>query len=273
MNYENLTAEEMRKLLLEDKLCADYMTENKYEELFGYESEFDDPNAKVLNFCVSGLNQYEKYNRDIPKTPIEELFKEAERRNRKMVGFRVLKRTSIAAVVFIITILLTQIVSLAFGFDFFGYIFNWNNKDSVEIVNNSVTTDNLNNDNEEDIIDIEYSRITDIEWINLISPYIIENYIFDYANYSKFFEQKSFTIRVVNDYNNFIIVNIENSVLTYVEKNDNTKVEEIEIDGINFSLFENMEDNQIIWIYDGFLYTIRTDLPIETVKEIINNYY
>jgi hypothetical protein len=50
----------------------------------------------------------------------------------------------------------------------------------------------------------------------------------------------------------------------------------MEIIGIyteDYSDSNNMEDFQVIWEHDGFLYNLGAFLPLEEIEKIIENYY
>jgi len=65
-NYKEISAQELREMLLNNTLDVDLMDLEEYEKLFGYEIELDEPSGVVLSFCNKGLERYEYYGVDVP---------------------------------------------------------------------------------------------------------------------------------------------------------------------------------------------------------------
>jgi hypothetical protein len=115
-NYNELSAEELRELLLKGELLHELMTEEDYTALLDIESDFDDPSEKVIDFCYEGLSVLPKYS-DIGKRDfdINELMDIVE--NRKPVRKqKKLKKAFLIAAAVIISILAIQIVAVAMGY-------------------------------------------------------------------------------------------------------------------------------------------------------------
>jgi len=257
-NYDSLTPQELRELFLNNTINPDFMGLEEYEKLFGYETDSDDPNGDILSFCANGLEKYEKYN--MPKPPIEKVLF----RGKKRVFPKTAKRIFAAVAVLVAMISLTQIVSLALGFNMFGFIFNWSNKDAVEIKN---PAPNLTD--EKTIIEYTDIRDIDADWIELVPPYIIENYEFDNARYRNIQGDENFVIYFKDDNSNQLSLSISNSAVHYIEKDDGGFTEEIVIDGTTYTVFTNTGEYKVVWENGGYLYYLNTFLPIETVREII----
>ena len=290
--YENLNAEQLREMCLNSEIDVDFMAMEDYEKLFGYEMELDEPQADVLIFCTNGLDKYEKYRNDAPKPSLDKIFKEHYRWERKKF---VLKATQLAAsvvAVVAITALLAQGVSMALGFDLFGYVYNWFKPHSIEIstvtpdkdeihdwreirttANNSDFTDEpIGNDQ---IIIEDYDRIEDIsdEWLSRVSPWILERYEFSSAQFMNLMGDIEFVIYFTDDSDNNLILTVQNKPMIYVEREDELYVDEIEVNGIKFAIFKNIEDYQVMWSYDDMLHILNAHLPLDEVKGIVEGYY
>jgi hypothetical protein len=290
--YSNLNALELRELFLNNALDANLMSLEDFEKLFGCEIELDDSRADVLAFCSNGLNQYEKYSRDIQMPPLDELLQEhycRNRKNRNRVFVKVTRAAAFIVLAFTLTALLAQGVAMALGFDLFGYIFNWLKPDTVEITTmeqrdddtfdspflNSEPADLPDNEIENDIVFLDFERIEEIneDWVNRISPWLIENYDFFNGSFMNFYGDISFDVFFTDENGSFISLTIQNTPMFYAEKDDENFAEEITVNGITFAIFNNMEDFQVIWEHDEFLYNLGAFLPLEVVLEIVRNYY
>ncbi|MDR2532397.1 MAG: DUF4367 domain-containing protein [Oscillospiraceae bacterium] len=296
--YNNLTALELREMFLDNTLDTDLMEQDDFEKLFGYEIELGEPSADVISFCSNGLNEYEYYGKDIQMPPLSDIYKELERRTRRNRGRAFAKVTQVAAsivLVIALTALLAQGVAMALGFDLFGYIFNWFRPDTVEITNmeqqpdgsfdsphlNATTTDtdpaepDDGTEIEDEFVFLDFERIEDIddEWLSRVSPWLVERYEFSSGDYISFFGEQKFEIYFLDENNDFISLLIQNLSMHYAEIDDEKLVEKITVNGITFKVFNNMEDFQVVWEFGEHLYRLNTFLPIETMKEIIRNYY
>ena len=56
-----MTYDELCKLLPNNELDHEHMSEDDYELLIKNESELDNPNADVVEFCIAGLKKYPQY--------------------------------------------------------------------------------------------------------------------------------------------------------------------------------------------------------------------
>jgi hypothetical protein len=291
----NLSAQELREIFLNNTLDADLMSMNDYEKLFDYETELSESNSDILVFCSSALNQFDDYCIDVPKSPFEAIIKKYERNNRRIRKNTAFKATQRVAAIFVITAvtaLLAQGISMAFGFDLFKFIRNWLFDEAVEITTIEIDDDDVfdltllqsSNDNEnsseninaeDEIIFLDFEQIDDIYevWLNRISPFLINHYEFDVAYYFKVLSDEKFEIHFIDKNDNLLVLLIQNMPMRYYEKEDDGYIKEITANGITFTIFNNMEDFQVIWEYEGLLYNLGAFLPLETIEEIINNYY
>jgi hypothetical protein len=293
--YNNLTVLELREMFLNNTLDTDLMNQNDFEKLFGYEIELDEPSADVISFCSNGLNEYEYYGKDIQMPPLSDIYKELERRTRRNRSRAFAKVTQVAVsivLVIALTALLAQGVAMALGFDLFGYIFNWFRPDTVEITIiipdddgihhlpvHTATTAPTEPDNsteiEDEFVFLDFERIEDIdeEWLNRVSPWLVERYEFSHGQYLSFHGEREFNIVFMDGSGTQVFLTIKDLSMHYVEIDDDKLVEEVTLNGIMFKIFNNIEDFQVVWEHDDLLYTLNTFLPFEAVKEIIWNYY
>jgi hypothetical protein len=295
--YNNLTALELREMFLNNTLDTDLMNQDDFEKLFGYEIELDEPSADIISFCSNGLNEYEYYGKDIQMPPLSEIYKEFERRTRRNRGRAFAKVTQVAAsivLVIALTALLAQGVAMALGFDLFGYIFNWFNKDTVFIttivpdddeihhlpVHTATTDTDLTEPDdgtevEDEFVFLDFERIEDIdeEWLSRVSPWLVEQYEFSHGQYLSFHGEREFNIVFMDESGTQVFLTIKDLSMHYVEIDDDKLVEEVTLNGITFKIFSNIEDLQVVWERDDLLYTLNTFLPFETAKEIIRNFY
>jgi len=290
-SYNELSARKLREMLLNNTLKANLMSLENYEKLFGYEINLDEPDVVVLNFCTKGLDGFAEYNIDIQKTSLEEIIKrgrakkKAERK--KSVIYRVIRNTAAVFIITAATALLAQGVSYAFGFDLFGYIYHWFKPNAVEITtvesrdDGSFDMPSLNRTGTEDgenkyeFIFYEYNSIDEIdkERLNLISPWLISEYVFKDASYMSYGGEKKLEIHFFDKNENEISLLVQNLSLVYREKADEVFVKEIAVNDIIFTVFKNTEDYQVLWDYGGYLHTLNALLPLEEVEKIIRNYY
>jgi hypothetical protein len=285
-NYKNLPAQELREMFLNNTLDVSLMGENEYGKLFDYETELDESNSDVLVFCSNGFNQYDRYCIDVPKSSFEDFIKKHEqkkRRHLKNITFKVSRQVAVFAVGIFLAAWLAQGVAMAFGFNLFGVIYDWFWKESVAVIttelNDDDTVDLPISDNEtaaeEELVFIDYESIEDIDevWLSRVSPFLIREYEFALASYYKFISDENFDILFFDENMNLLSLTIQNRPMFYAEKKDEGFVKEIVIDSITFAIFNNMEDFQVIWEHEGLLYNLGAFLPLETVEEIVRNYY
>jgi len=125
--YSNTAVLILRESLLNNRLDANTLKLGDFERLFDYETDLDDPNATVLNFCVKGLDKYEEYNKynDI-QIDFNALYKryESERRKTRIVFLNIPKRAFIAVVAVIVSFSLATVVAAAMGYNLVDLIRN-----------------------------------------------------------------------------------------------------------------------------------------------------
>jgi hypothetical protein len=286
-NYKNLPAQELRKMFLNNTLDVSLMGENEYGKLFDYETELDESNSDILVFCSNGLNQYDRYCIDVPKSSFEEFIKKQEQKRRlylKNIAFKVSRQVAVFAVGIFLVAWLAQGVAMAFGFDLFGFIRNWFiDNDAVIIttseINDDITVDLPISDNEtaaeEELVFIDYERIEYIDevWLSRVSSHIINEFTFLISTYFRYLGEERFEIHFLNESGNPLSLVIQHQPMHYSERDDGGFVEEVTVNGLVFTVFTNMGDYKVVWEHEGYLYELSTFLPLETVEEIIRNYY
>lgn len=272
-NYDELSAEEMRELILQDKLNHNFMSEEDYIAVLDYEAFLGAPNEKTLDFCYAGLTLNEKY-RDI-EIPfnINTLIDEFENRNNVRKGnktkpVRIIRLLVSIIAAIIVLMLSTQLIGMAFGFDFFGFIFNWNEKEVVGVSN----LDSVAPDSFESVI-TEYTESDKIpDEMKSFSPdYLFKNYQFDSAVCISDFSLKyqfNFTGK-----EGFLSLTVTDSGNTDVEKDENTVQENYTAGNQLYTVFTNMDNYQVIWVKDGWFYHLYTQISLDELKEILNNLY
>ena len=272
-DYSKLSAEELRENLLSDKLLHEFMGEEDYTALLDSEAEYDEPSEKVINFCYAGLSKLPAYS-DIHERnfSIDELFKAIDtcvpRKHRR------LRKTLIIAAAVIGSLLVTQIVTSALGFDLFGYIFNWNKPEVVEIKNNGVI--NISTGENERI---EYTDVEEIpnEMKNLVPEYLFNNFKFYKALLTQRDGNTGSHFSFFDENENFINigrVNFRNDINVHIEKDDNGYFEEYMISDISYTIFTNTSDYRAVWVIEGYVYSLSTHFKeLQEIKDLLDNLY
>lgn len=269
--YNKLSTETLRDLLLENKLLHEFMTEEDYTALLDIEAEFDEPNEKVIDFCFTGLSTLPKYEDiKVRDFDINDLFKQNEKKN-TIKKYRKTKRIFLIAVIMVLTLLFSQVVATAFGFDLFGYIFNWNKSEVVEIKNDSII--NIDDGKNQEI---EYSTIDEIpiEMKNLIPSYVFDNFKFYSAVFVNLNNNIVYNYFFFDKNENILTINIEKSARMEAEKDDIEYREEYLYGNTLFKIFTNMSDYRATWVLDGYNYKLYTHYDdLQEFKNILNSLY
>jgi len=285
--YSDLSVAKLREMLLNNALEADLMCLEDYEKLFLHETNSNNPNGIVIAFCSKGLNQHEKYNRDIRQPSLEALSQELKHRNQLKRRKAVAKVSRMAAVIVVgvmITAVLAQGVSMALGYNLFGFVRNWLFDADMVLITNVEPDDEgvhhfppLDTDrpDEDEFIFLDFDRIEDIgeEWLNRVSLRLVDEFEFLSASYMRIVGDKEFNIYFLDYMGNALSLTIQNTPMLYVEREVELFVETITANGITFEVFRNIEDFQVIWEHDGMLYNFGAFLPIEMVREIIEDWH
>ena len=266
--YDALSLSELRNMLLIGELKHEYLSEEDYADLIDNEMSLPEPLNEVIDFCIEELDKYEEYRKlENINVDIKAIIKQAGNENTadKKRNLRLIPKI-IAAV--IILLILTQTVSMAFGFNLFKYIFNWNS----EFLNVEVSTNDF--ESAEPIFTMyEDIESIPIEFKSYIPAYIWDNFDFLYApiiihgdnvNLTFYFNSK-------DEENINLSFSIFNNMNLYIEK-DEDYFEEYEKDGITYSIFKNLEYYKVVWVKDDLLYHVNVNLPPDEIKKIADSF-
>ena len=293
-NYENLSAVELRELCLKGELDSATMSLEELEKLFGYESELDDPQAEILIFCSKGFDRFEKYREDIRKPSLKKIYREhyaVERKRTTKPAVRALQTAAAIVVILMLTAFTAQAVSLALGHNLFEYVRDWlfdrdtvgvlvnepREDGSVDLPHTPPATDDNSTDSppEDEFVFLDFEQLEDIDevWLSRVSDRLVEGYEFTSADYLRYAGDEEFNFHFVDDNDNYVTLIIQNKPMFYIERENEGLVKEIIVNGIEFSIFRNMEDYHVIWEHEGYLYTFGAFLPLDEVMGIIEGWY
>jgi hypothetical protein len=270
-NYSKLSAEELREMLLNDELSHELMTEEDYTALLDIESEYDATSEKVIDFCHAGLSVMPKYSRIKERDfDIYELMNTAEsvkiiRRGKK------LKKAIIIAAALIASMLVAQLAASAMGFDLFGYVFNWNKPEVIEVTNESINASNNGGDTE-----IEYFEIDEIpaEMKNLVPNYIFDSYEFLCAFFIRLLGDEVISFYFLNENDKMLSIEVKKHSELHIEKDNDGYFEEYSFGGIDYTIFTNMGSYTAFWIDGDYLYIVYTHFEdLQDIKNLLNNIY
>jgi hypothetical protein len=267
--YSEFSCIELRELLLRGELVHDFMTEDDYSDIIENELEQLNPNMEVLDLCIQGLNQYDEYKAlENIKIDINAIFNENTNKNKRILNIRIIKVALIAAAITVIA-LFTQLVSLAFGFDLFGYIFNWN--DEKVYIKPDLSNEAGDFLAVPEFFMYESKESVPDELLLYVPEYIQNNYIFTEASYLYAGESFIFFITYTSHSDINLTFYVNQSVNYSVEK-DNDYFEEFTKNGITYTLYKNLEYHKVLWIKNGLLYDMSINIPLDEVKRIIDNF-
>jgi|GEM_PF-2375482 len=271
--YNKLSLEEIRELLLNGKLVHENMKQEDYAILIDNELEMPNPNNEVVRLCASALGKYDDYKAlDKINIDVQNLIKSVVVVSKESRKFRKSKRVLIIAAAVFATLLATQLVASALGFDLFGYIFNWR-KEQLVINYNVEHDDEEENAGEFESVYTTYENFSDIpsDIRSLVPQRINENLEFSFASiYIERSDKFSHTFKFINDDNVTLSLHIMKGTEIYIEKDDEY-FEGYSVNGRDFTIYKNLEHYKVIWIDDGVLYDMGVNLTIGEVKSIINN--
>jgi len=248
------------------------MAEEDYTALLDFETEYDEPSEKVIDFCYAGLSSLPNYKnigeRDFS---IRQLLKQAN--TKKVVrknSFKQLKFAAVLTISIVFAFLTLQIVCMALGFDLFGYIFNWNKPDVIEIKNDGMII-TINED-----IEIDYPIIEElpIEMKSLVPFYLFDNFDFFSASYINRNNNHKNIFYFLGESNEILIFIAEKTFELNVEKDDDGYFEEYYVNDLLFMIFTNTGDYQVMWIKDEYIYVLYTHFDeVQELKNILDNLY
>jgi len=260
--YNNLTAFDLRELFLANALDADLMSLEDFEKLFGYEIELDDSRADVLVFCSNGMNKCQEHGIDVQMSPLDELFREHHRRNKKnrsRMYAKIAQRAATIIAVIALAALLAQGVAMAFGFnliDLFRSALNAPEK----AVTNSEGLELLIND------DIRFynsmSEMLEAEKISILYP----------TKFPEGYSFTGFTVIDVGDYIEIYATATEPFISFTVKLGVDIKIDsfDYEENGIKYNILERDDMLQVEWINKTDYYWINVS-DEAVISEIIKN--
>jgi hypothetical protein len=288
------TAVDLREMLLNNTLDSESMSFEDYDKLFQYETKSDLPNGQVILFCSTFLSQRNKYSRDVKTVSFDELKQRLKKRNRESFNramFLSARMVTIIVVAVVLAAFTVQGVSMALGYDFFGFVRDWffdsntvgilisepEDEIGVDLREIRTTTGTTSADEPpaDEFVFFDFERLEDIddEWLARISHGLIEAFEFAHSDFMRFGGDMVFNIRFVDDSGNDITLVIQNTPMRYVEREDEGFAEDVFANGVTFSVFNNIDDFQVIWEIDELFYQLNAMLTFEEVKEIITNWY
>lgn len=289
LNYSERTAQELREMLLNNTIDVDLMSIEDYERLFDLEVSLKEPDVVVLSFCNKGLKQFDKYDVGIQKPPFEAIRRKQSKRNFKLVN-KIARQAATIILVLAVVAILAQGIAYALGFNLFGYIYNWF-KDSDAVI---ITTDGLDEDGEHDLrnpentitssevgdntdefVNIDYGSIDEIDeaWLRLVSPYLLSEFEFVYADYYRHFDEEKFGIYFFDKNQKLLYLTIKSRYMLYIEREDEVFVEDFIVSNVTFKIFRNIDNLNVIWEHEDFLFNLSSFSSLDEVKNILRNYY
>ena len=261
-NYKEISARELREMLLNNTLNVDLMDLEEYEKLFGYEIELDEPSDVVLSFCNKCLEQYEYYGVDIPIPSYNSILQKHNARSKSKkaaIGFPVKpKRFVIIIAAILAALFLIAATAAAFGYNVLNMLINTLHSPKKEAINydgNTIfRTDDTRTYNSLD-------ELLEVENLKILYP-------------AKLPDGYAFTDFRVSDYGRgleILLFSVDSFVEFHVCFGVNYPVESIyETNNITYNVFETNGYNQAEWNYGEDYYTIAVD-DESTLLEIINN--
>jgi hypothetical protein len=278
-DYNKLSAEELRELLLSDELKHELMTEEDYTALLDIETEYDAPSEKVIDFCADGLMKFPKYKNvgsrgfDISELTKSEEVKPFAPKRRK------LRKVVFVAAAIITTMLLAQLVAAAMGYNLFEFVFNWNKPDVVHISNENIAIQTAHSTDNEIInkdFELEYTTIEDMPTTmkNFLPNYVYGAFEFIMATHLNRDNSEVYLFYFFDEKENILLFGVKKAADIIIEKDDDGYYEEYTLDGVLFKIFTNMGDFQAMWIYNGYVYSLHTHFDdVSKIKEILGNLY
>lgn len=265
MDYSELSFKELRSMLLNGELDHEYMSEEDYSFLLNYETESEDPNVTVIDFCCAGLLRFEKYQdcnniRVDTKSIFKQVKNENKQRKTRFSFFGIPRRIDIMIIIIIILSIATvTVIGISNIFTDLGFkMFNYPEKTPIDYNGNSGiwTFDYRVYDSMDEMIEAEN--------LNIMYPQKLpDGYEFTVFQFSDFGTSFQVTASSSEPYLAFDV-----EINTSQIAPDNYLHE---INGIKYNIHE-MGDNLYLayWFNDGDYYSIvSSDKAI--LSEIIEN--
>jgi hypothetical protein len=262
-NYSELSLNELRELLLNNKLVHEHMEQEDYCLIMETELEQPEPDNEVIRLCARALESYAEYaeldkiNIDIQKLINNTIpVKAATKRLR-------FKRALLASAAVVATLVLTQLVALAFGFNLYGYIFNWERERLIAEHEGSTAEF-------EPIFEVfhDFYDIPD-EMKAFVPGIITQSFEFSLAT-ALITGSDSFSYKFVF-INNDTILNfyVDKGITVYIQREDDF-TETYNMNSREFTFYRAAEQNKVIWVENGVLFDLGANLSVDEIKLIIS---
>lgn len=252
----------MREIFLKGELKHNQMTGDDYRALMEHEAQKSAPDDRVLDFCVAGLIRFQKYqDSDIAK--FKSLISKSKNRKRKRI-------TTIIAAAVIFLFALPPIA--VFGANWFSYLFNWGNEETV-IAENQDTSNNTDIGS----FAVQYDDLSELdeEYRQLCPDYLVQNYKFISAEISSFFQKITLSVQLEDEQNNAVHLTVFMADEIHIETDKDNSLGFKNYNGVMFSYFSNMQDLQATWEYGGHLYQLDTygNMALEQLQDLTERLY
>jgi hypothetical protein len=270
-NYENVSMDELRELLLNGELVHEKMHEEDYVIMIDNELDLDEPSNEVIRLCTSALKKYDSYKELANiKIDIDALIKRhndeesAPKRRRR-------KKAILIAAAVIAALLTVQIVSAAMGHSLLGYVFARHG----EIL--SIKHDEKLDEPEElfdEPIHTTYESMNDMpdNILAFVPPNLLEGFEYFFGStvfYSPNQFHAMFAFLHTSSDDVFLMFDIKRIDSEVRMPIDEDFFEEYTANEIRYSIYQNLEIYRVVWIDNDVLYSIGVNLPLDEVKEII----
>ena len=267
--YSNLSALKLREMFLNGNLDADSMELEDFGKLFGYETELgiSEKNADVLVFCTRGMKRYEQYAEDVQLPPLEELFREFDRRNQQSESVpvksvklhRKVPRAAIIAAAIITTLLLATATAAAFGYNIVEMFWN-----AIKSPQNAATDTLSGNEmrwTEGTRFYGSFEELVETENLNILYPAELPNgYSFTDFRVNNFGEGQQVWVCGVNP---FVEFNIYLGVT-------HEKIYDYQTNALMYNVFDIDGRYQAEWNFNNDFYMVAIDNEV-ALYEIIKN--
>lgn len=268
MSYEFVSPDELREQILNEKIDIDLMTAEDYRAVLFEESRYDQPDAKIINFCINGLFNIQKSDIPLPsENDYENLIqKYTARKSRKI------KLSRFFMIAAIIVILSSIFVFEAAGLGIFKFIFRSDKENQHILVESNEMGSEMENENEE--ITETYNQYVDIpeKLKKYTLPSINDQYsfadaLFHYDGNSSIFVsyiyEDKYIMTQFHEYNN------NGEYETTLPKDDKI-YERYEANNNEYTIMSNEESLTCYWQNSNSLFIMSINASLEETKNILD---
>jgi hypothetical protein len=251
-NYSELSAVELKELLLRGELNHDLMTEEDYSAIIDEELELSEPDTEVMDFCIEGLYRFDEYKELANiRIDIDALIKQqhAETTQGEQLGERKLRKSKRVAVLIAATIIGTLLIATAaaaaMGYNIFALT-----RQAVSSPDGMVEDDSGNRINLGD--SRKYNSMQEMlaaENLDILVPTRLPGG-YSFTNFEVIDSNNQFRVRMSAD-EPYITFMVRVGADIQIEHHD------YEVNGIRYYVVE-LDDglHQAGWIYNGDYYAI-----------------